>query len=159
LEAIGKTMSEKGDQRDTEGASADFKVADRRKFTPEGEVIEENAESHHHGPSFESTSTSDRGPAFSVNTGASEAQPQKIDFPAFLLSLATSAMAHLGEVPDPATGEKSENLGAAQQMIDILSLLKEKTQGNLEADEDRLLEDLLYELRMKYLHKAKIISA
>ncbi|MGW8179049.1 MAG: DUF1844 domain-containing protein, partial [bacterium] len=71
---------------------------------------------------------------------------------------ATTALAHLGEVADPATGEKTENLVAAKQMIDILSLLEEKTKGNLESDEERLLESLLYELRMKYLNQAKIIK-
>ena len=80
-----------------------------------------------------------------------------MDFASFLLSLATTGMVHLGEIPDPGTGQTSENLDAAKQMIDILSVLKLKTNGNLSADEARLLDSLLYELRMKLMTKSKVI--
>jgi hypothetical protein len=79
-----------------------------------------------------------------------------ISFPAFVLSLAHTAAVHLGDIPDPVTGTSSQlNLQAAQQMIDILSLLEEKTRGNLTAEERQLLEQILYELRMRYLEVAK----
>lgn len=74
-----------------------------------------------------------------------------IDFSAFVLSLATTAMSHLGEVPDPATGYKEINLDGAKQIIDILCMLKEKTSGNLSDEESQMMEHFLYELRMKYL--------
>lgn len=74
-----------------------------------------------------------------------------ITFPAFVVSLAHTAAVHFGDVPDPVTGETMEqNLPAAQQMIGILSLLDEKTRGNLTAEERQLLDQILYELRMRY---------
>jgi len=78
----------------------------------------------------------------------------RIDFTAFIMSLATTAAVHFGDVPDPVTGEKAVNLPAASQMIDILSMLQGKTQGNLSADESQLIETLLYELRMRYVDAA-----
>lgn len=74
-------------------------------------------------------------------------------FSTFVLSLASSALVQLGEVPDPATGETASDLVVAKHTIDILSMLQEKLQKGLEADETRLLEGLLYELRMKYVVK------
>ena len=80
------------------------------------------------------------------------AQSAAITFPAFVLSLAHTAAVHFGDVPDPVTGETSEpNLLAAQQMIEILALLEQKTRGNLTAEERQLLEQILYELRMRYV--------
>jgi len=79
-----------------------------------------------------------------------------ISFAAFVLSLAHTAAVHFGDIPDPVTGKPGEaNLQAAQQMIDILSLLEQKTRGNLTAEERQLLEQILYELRMRYLDAAK----
>ena len=71
-----------------------------------------------------------------------------MNFASFLLSLATTGMVHLGEIPEPTTGQKMENLEAARQMIDILRILKEKTEGNLSSEESQLMENLLYELQM-----------
>jgi len=80
-------------------------------------------------------------------------QEGSIDFSAFVFSLATTAMSHLGELPDPATGKNEINLEGAKQIIDILCMLKTKTSGNLSDDESRMIEQFLYELRMKYLSK------
>ncbi len=74
-------------------------------------------------------------------------------FSTFVLSLASSALVQLGEVPDPATGKHEENLVLAQHSIDILSMLRDKTKNGLDADESRLLDGLLYELRMKFVMK------
>ena len=75
-----------------------------------------------------------------------------ISFAAFVLSLAHTAAVHFGDIPDPVSGQKSEvNLPAAQQMIEILGLLEEKTRGNLTAEERQLLEQLLFELRLRYI--------
>jgi len=73
----------------------------------------------------------------------------------FIFSLSTSALLHLGEIPDPNTNQTVMNLGLAKQTIDIIGMLKEKTKGNLEEDESKLLENLLYELRMKYVAASK----
>jgi Domain of unknown function (DUF1844) len=78
-------------------------------------------------------------------------EPQ-LTFTAFVLSLASSAAIHFGDLADPESGEKTApNLEAASQMIEILSLLEQKTRGNLTPEEQQLLEQLLYELRMRFV--------
>ena len=78
----------------------------------------------------------------------------QLTFVSFVLSLASTAAIHFGDVPDP-TGQTSEpNLEGAAQMIEILALLEEKTKGNLTADERQLLEQVLYELRMRFVQDA-----
>ena len=79
-----------------------------------------------------------------------------ISFAAFVLSLAHTAAVHFGDIPDPVSGERGEtNLPAAQQMIDILALLETKTRGNLTAEERQLLEQILYELRLRFVEANK----
>ena len=81
-----------------------------------------------------------------------ENQAARIDFAGFVLSLATTAAVHFGDLADPNTGQKSApNLEAAAQMIEILEMLQEKTKGNLLEPEVRLVDDLLYELRMRFV--------
>jgi uncharacterized protein DUF1844 len=76
----------------------------------------------------------------------------ELSFTAFVLSLASTAAIHLGDLADPATGQISgTNLEGASQMIDILSLLEQKTRGNLTAEERQVLEQVLYELRMRFV--------
>ena len=85
-----------------------------------------------------------------------EDDAQQVTFIGFVLSLAHTAAFHFGDVPDPATGRNGEaNLVAAKQLIDILALLEEKTRGNLSAEERQLLEQLVYELRMRYVEATK----
>ena len=80
----------------------------------------------------------------------------EITFVGFVLSLAHTAAVHMGDVPDPVSGKTGEaHLPAAQQMIDILALLEEKTRGNLSAEERQLLEQILYELRMRFMEIAQ----
>ena len=75
-----------------------------------------------------------------------------LSFTAFVLSLASSAAIHLGDLPDPMSGRKAEpDLEGARQMIDILELLDAKTRGNLTAEERQVLEQVLYEVRMRYV--------
>jgi hypothetical protein len=80
---------------------------------------------------------------------------QEIDFSAFIFSLSTSALLHLGEVPDPATQKREKNLPLAKQTIDILGMLQEKTQGNLNPEEKKLMEAILTDLRWRYVREAK----
>ena len=79
----------------------------------------------------------------------------KIDFSTFIMSLTSSAFYHLGDIADPETGKTETNLPAVQQTIDMLIMLKEKTQGNLNEEEGKLLEQLIYELQMKFVAKTK----
>ena len=76
----------------------------------------------------------------------------KLSFTAFVLSLASTAAIHFGDLPDPMSGETSEpNLEGAAQMIEILSLMEVKTRGNLTAEEREVLGQVLYELRMRFV--------
>ena len=78
-----------------------------------------------------------------------------IDFTTFIASLSHSALMHLGEAP-PLEGHPSEkNLPLARQTIDLLGVLEEKTKGNLTGEEERLLSQVLYDLRMRFVEVAK----
>lgn len=79
----------------------------------------------------------------------------QIDFATFVLSLSHSALMHLGEAPDPETDKVEQNLPLAKQNIDILGLLEDKTKGNLTGDEERLLAQVLFDLRMRFVERAK----
>ena len=75
-----------------------------------------------------------------------------LSFTAFVVSLASSAAIHFGDMPSPDSGVRSEpNLEGASQMIDILTLLEQKTRGNLSAEERQVLEQVLYELRVRFV--------
>ena len=75
-----------------------------------------------------------------------------ITFSGFILSLAHTAAVHFGDIADPTTGHRAEpNLAAAGQMIEVIALLQEKTKGNLIEPEEQLVDDLLYELRLRYV--------
>jgi len=76
-----------------------------------------------------------------------------ISFSSFVVSLASSVMVQLGEVPDPFGSGTGENLSAARQTIDLLGILQEKTKGNLDEEEARLLETILYDLRLRFVAK------
>ena len=92
------------------------------------------------------------GEAGSGEDAGSDAALAAIDFSTFLLSLSTAALYQMGHVPDPVTGQKTTpDRIMAHQTIDTLVMLRKKTQGNLEEEEDQLFESLLYELRMQFL--------
>jgi hypothetical protein len=91
---------------------------------------------------------------------SSDAQASALSFAGFVLSLAHTTAVHLGDVPDPVSGSSSEpKLEAAFQMIEIMGLLEEKTRGNLSAEERQLLEQVLYELRVRFMEVQKAQSA
>ncbi len=79
----------------------------------------------------------------------------EINLATFILSLSSSAMFHIGEIPNPETGKTEKNLPLAKQSIDIIEMLKEKTKGNLDPEEEKLLDIVLYDLRMKYVNALK----
>ena len=74
-----------------------------------------------------------------------------LNFATFIFSLNSSALVQLGMIEDPMTGEKIKNLPLAKQTIDILSVLEEKTRGNLDVDEAGMLKNILYDLRIQYV--------
>jgi hypothetical protein len=81
-----------------------------------------------------------------------ESVASDLTFSGFVISLATTAAVHFGDIADPDTGRKGDaDLQAAARIIEILTMLQEKTKGNLIDQEGRLLDDLLYELRLRYV--------
>jgi hypothetical protein len=78
-----------------------------------------------------------------------------IDFATFVLSLSHSALMHLGEAPHPETGKVERDLALARQTIDLIGMLEEKTKGNLTGDEERLVGQILYDLRMRFVEHSK----
>lgn len=128
-----------------------FKVADRRRFSETGEPRE----------TAQTAERSEAGVESRIDTGRAEApkesagSPVEINFSTFVISLSTQALMHLGEIPDPITGKVETDLAVAKQMIDILALLREKTRGNLDPGEQQLIEDVLYDLRMRYVEAVK----
>ena len=84
-----------------------------------------------------------------------KAIPPEPDFSFFVTTLSLQASIDLGEVPNPVTNKKEENLIQAKFLIDTLGMLKEKTKGNLTPEEANFLENVLYELRMQYISKTK----
>jgi len=79
----------------------------------------------------------------------------KMDFSMFVLSMHHNAMVHFGDTPSPDGEERSANLVLARQTIDLIDVISEKTKGNLTGDEERLIEHVLYDLRMRYVEAVK----
>jgi hypothetical protein len=89
-------------------------------------------------------------------TPGEDASPQEgplpeIDFTSFIFSLSTSVLIQLGEIQDPFTQKLVKNLSLAKQTIDLIGMLKEKTKGNLTPEEEKIIEYILYDLRMRYV--------
>lgn len=83
-------------------------------------------------------------------------KPARIDFYTFIFSLGSSAFIHLGDAPHPESGQPvAPDLALAQQTIDLLAMLKEKTKGNLTAEEEQFLDHLLLDLRLRFVEKSK----
>ncbi len=76
-----------------------------------------------------------------------------VSFATFVFSLSSSALVYLGEMPEIESQKSKVDLPLAKQIIDTLGMLQEKTKGNLDTDEDRLLRNLLYDLRLRYVQK------
>jgi hypothetical protein len=119
-----------------------FKVTDRRSFT-------EEADAHEEAPAPPTTS------AAGVTAEAPIAAFPPVDFHTFVLSLGSSALLHLGEIENPNDGVSQKDLPLAKHTIDILVMLEEKTKGNLSTAEERLMDSLLYDLRLRYVEAMK----
>lgn len=79
----------------------------------------------------------------------------QVTFSTVILSLASSALMALGEVPHPETGKTQEDLDTARHTIDVLTMLQDKTRNGLTDEEEQLLQGILYEVRMKYVLKTR----
>ncbi len=134
------------------GEDKGFKVQDRRRFSSQDNDSAETAQSD---PSPQAPyQESESQPAEETEATSNEAL-QAINFPTFIISLSTQALMHLGEIPNPLTGKVEKEIQAAKQTIDIVSLLEEKTRGNLDRGEEKLMEEVLYDLRMKYVQAVR----
>lgn len=91
-------------------------------------------------------------PVEAVKAGEDKVIP--VNFPDFVMSLGVQTLIFLGEVPNPLTNKKEPDINQARFLIDTLSMLKKKTQGNLPAEEARFMDNLLYDLQMKFAEKA-----
>lgn len=130
-----------------------FKVTDKRFSAKHEEVREasppqEKIAGEKEGPTAEKKRFEEK------QEFRAETLPE-INFATFVISLSTQAMLHFGDFSDPATKETKKNLPLAKQTIDILSMLQEKTKGNLHSEESHLLDNILYELRMRYINECK----
>jgi len=133
-----------------------FKVTDKRLFSEDGQPRENVAERTQNQREPAGASASQLG-----GTPSTEPPPgtgARIDFPSYILSYYTQSLVLLGEVPNPYTNKKEEDLEAARHTVDILGMLQEKTKGNLSSEENQLLESVLYEVRMKYMAKINQIK-
>jgi hypothetical protein len=192
-----------GDQGEPASGERGFKVADRRRFAPDGTPLGEDAAASEARPAPGTRSVKDEAPEArpapgtrsvkdeapearpapgtrSVKDQAPEARPATeakpapgakaaagarrakdaapgqrtlapIDFGTLILSLGTSALIHMGEAGEPGEEAPPPNLTLAQQSIDLLAVLQDKTKGNLTPEEEELLRSLLYDLRMKFV--------
>jgi PBP1b-binding outer membrane lipoprotein LpoB len=122
-----------------------FVVKDRRMFSQDGPPAadEKPAPKERAEPKSESAS--------SDQSRKAETPLPQINFPTFVASLNASALVHLGVIEDPVSGKAEKNLPMAKQTIDILSMLQQKTAGNLSADEDGMLKSILYDLRILFV--------
>jgi hypothetical protein len=157
--------------KDPENKEPAFKVQDRRRFSSEGDTKAESEESPERVdvPPLNSSATPPpkpeqvTRPSAQQSSGASArpepahaaAAPAELTFAAFVWSLSEQALAALGEIPDPATGKVTHDLIMAQQMIDIIIMLRDKTRGNLDQHEQTLVQEILSTLQMKYVELAR----
>ena len=126
----------------------DFVVKDRRIFAEENLDKEEKSE-------IEAPAAEEKKAEADKKPDAEAQEPPlqfpEINFATFVASLMQSALFQMGAVEDPTTGTKNKNLPMAKQTIDILSMLQEKTAGNLSEEEENLLKNILYDLRLMYV--------
>ncbi|MGH8013594.1 MAG: DUF1844 domain-containing protein [Candidatus Binataceae bacterium] len=145
-----------------EEKSKGFKVDDRRRFSSEGDLkpeFSETAEEPSPAPEASELRPDARSSATTRAAGqAARGDAAELNFATFVVGLSTEALVHLGEIPDPQSGAPVQSLPAAQQLIDIIGMLKEKTRGNLDQDEQALIDAILFDLRMKFVERARRTS-
>lgn len=135
-----------------------FTVQDKRKVgaedqEPAAEKDQPTAEQATEEQTGQQAAESDYQAAGAEQPGG--APLPEMNFATFIISLSTSAMVHLGLVADPDSGQAEVNLPVAKQTIDLLGVLKEKTEGNLDEQEQKLMEGVLYDLRMQFVEASR----
>ena len=131
---------------DVEGKG--FVIKDRRSFDEKGELKEEKQD--------EEIEKKEEAEKERVSTDDEQRVPlPEVNFNSLIFSLSSSALLHIGEIADPNTGEKRKDLALAKHTIDTMALLKEKTQGNLNEEEEKFLDSILTDLRWRYVKATK----
>ncbi len=146
---------------DKDDSEKGFTVKDRRMFTEAGDEKEKN-DTAAADSTASATIIGDTEPEMKpepdlkadTSTESRQRYPlPEINFATFVFSLNSSAYVQLGLIEDPANGRKTKNLPLAKQTIDILGMLQEKTAGNLTPDEEAMLKNILYDLRIAYVRE------
>lgn len=134
-----------------------FVIKDRRMFSEgkDGEVDKKTDNEKADEPPQKDASASVTEDVQDKLEDEEEMLLPEVNFPTFIMSLNASALVHLGVIEDPATGQSTKNLPMAKQTIDILSMLEEKTRGNLAKDEEDILRNILYDLRIAYVRQTE----
>jgi hypothetical protein len=135
-----------------------FTVSDRRRFSSEADERGSDASDAGGEPQRGGPQERDTGAASEASTPPplhSEQALPEMTLSTFVMSLSTQVLMLLGEIPNPIDNSVRRDMVAAKQVIDILGMLKEKTRGNLESNEEALFENVLYDLRMRYVELAK----
>lgn len=131
----------------------DFVIKDRRIFAEENRDLKEEDQSKEAAEKRETEKPKDPTSQEAAATDQPEVQAPlpEINFSTFIISLNASALVQLGVIEDPASGKKVKNLPLAKQTIDILNMLEEKTRGNLTKEEENIIKNVLYDLRISYV--------
>mgnify|MGYP000875854004 CR=1 FL=1 len=138
-----------------------FVIRDRRLFDETGEARRDDPEP---AASTAAEKTAPTGEQIGAADATSPAEDlggylPEVNFLNFILSLSTTAMYHFGDFPDPASGQAKKNMAAAKHTIDTISMLENKTKGNLDNDEKNMLDAVLFELRMRYVKESSTPSS
>jgi hypothetical protein len=144
-------MKISGDPMEDEKKEKGFVIKDRRVFDESGSVRMEEVKKAEEKKPEAPPEEIKIPPKAEVDPETDQGPFPEVNFVSFIFSLSTTAMYHFGDFPDPVTKESRRNLPAAKQTIDILSILKTKTEGNLDEDEKQMLDGILFELRMRFV--------
>jgi len=127
---------------DVEGKG--FVIKDKRSYDEKGELQEEKLD--------EKIEKKEEAEKERVSDDDEQRVPlPEVNFNSLIFSLSSSALLHIGEIADPHTGEKRKDLALAKHTVDIIAMLKEKTKGNLDEEEEKFLENILTDLRWRYV--------
>jgi hypothetical protein len=126
-----------------------FTVRDKRSFDEEGDIKDEKE-------TIEAEEPEQQTKEEQKETESTQAPPlPEVNFNSLIFSLSSSALLHIGEIADPQTGEKRIDLPMAKHSIDIISMLKDKTKGNLDNEEQQFIDNILTDLRLRYVKAVK----
>ena len=139
---------------DDRDESRGFTVSDKRRFSPEGGEAHARSEAEGDESLPQGEAPAQSADPESYATREQSALPE-ITLSMFIMSLSTQALMHMGEIPQPGDDAVTRDMSAGKQVIDILAMLKEKTKGNLQENEEALFDNVLYDLRMRYVELSK----